>query len=505
MDIDAVRLHAAAIAWRMQTMLGESKRVANPDWRENMWREIAQVLTAHVVMLRDTSIVDDGSAVATLQLIDTIRAGNPANSDETFRQIAVFEERCHGQSGPESAGIIGIARTQFDLAATVQRLILRNLGLELASSQLVVREALINLAEDHVFTLMPVWINGAVLQPTNFAHFLSGVIAPLRRADNQLHFALQGLDRSPMGAAALAGPGFPIDRDEVSDLLGQSRPVASTFDALAATDFLVNAANAASACVIPLRLLFDEFIAWLRIDPDALRLPEALLSPPDPALPHLQLPAALQRVVQDAREVEESSALVTNHVRHLPLAPVGRAVEHAFERSANAFARASGIANAVTTLISGPIELNRAWLARNAGRGLATAGDLADFLMVEEALDPVSARNIATVTINRARLEGIESPGITPQLIDSAALMVVGRELGIEIERLGGVFAPRRFIEKRTGLGGPAPVAVRELLQQERASLHEDTAWLEATNHRISLADQNLAIRRDEVLKGAAT
>ena len=488
----------------MQACQGDGNRVINADWRQDIWHEISRVLTAHMVMLRDTSILDESASAATLQLIEIVRAGRPAHSDDAFRLIAAFEERYQSQSGPESAGTIGIARTQLDLAASVQRLVLRRRYLALSASQLAVREALIALAEDHVFTLMPVWAHGVVVQPTNFAHYLTGVIAPLRRANTRLHRALDDLDSSPMGAGALAGPGFPIDRDELSDLLGHARPIESTFDALAATDFFVDATQSAAASVAPLRVLFDEFIAWLRTDPDALRLPDELVSAPDPALPHLRLPSALQRVVRDAREVEDVSALITSLVRDLPLAPVGEDSARPFELTANALERAARVGASVTTLISGPIDFNRAWLARNAGRGLATAGDLADFLMAEEALDPVSARNIASVTISRARQEGLEAPGVTPQLIDSAALLVIGRELGIEIERLGGVFAPRRFIEKRAILGGPAPVAVRELLQQERERLQQDSDWLDATNRRIALADQNLEIRREEILAAGA-
>lgn len=474
--------------------------MANLDWRASVWGEIARVLTAHLVMLRDTSILDDDATAASLRVIDTIRAGAPVTSDEVFRQISAFEERFQSQSGPESAGTIGIARTQLDLAATVQRLVLRHHGLELAASHLAARDALIGLADDHVFTLMPVWSSGAIVQPTNFAHYLTGVIAPLRRGANRLRHALYDLDCSSMGAAALAGPAFPIDRDEVSDLLGQVRPIESTFDALAATDFIVDTVQAAAACAAPQRLLFAEFISWLCVDPESLRLPDELVSPPDPGLPHLRSPAALLRVVRDAREVDEIADLVTSSMRTLPLAPTGNATERAVEQTAAALSLSAQVAASVTTLVSGPIEINRAWLARNAGRGLATAGDLADFLMAEESLDPVSARSIAAVVVSRARLEGLEAPGITPQLIDSAALLVIGRELGIEIERLGGVLAPRRFIEKRAVLGGPAPVAVRELLQQERGRLQEDADWLETTNRRIALADQNLAIRRDEIL-----
>jgi argininosuccinate lyase len=156
------------------------------------------------------------------------------------------------------------------------------------------------------------------------------------------------------------------------------------------------------------------------------------------------------------------------------------------------------------TIVSSQMEINRAWLARTAGYALVTSGDLIDFFMAEEGIDPSSARDIAALTSTRALQEGLEASAITPAMIDSAALIVIGRELGIEIERLGAYLAPRRFIEKRTVLGGPAPATIREYLAADRHRLEEDQRWLEEKRRRIALAVENLAIRTREILSAAS-
>jgi hypothetical protein len=89
-------------------------------------------------------------------------------------------------------------------------------------------------------------------------------------------------------------------------------------------------------------------------------------------------------------------------------------------------------------------------------------------------------------------------------MIDAAALLVIGRELGIEIERLGAYLAPRRFIEKRTVFGGPAAPAVREYLSLERNRLEADRRWLEEKRRRIALADENREIRTHEILSATS-
>jgi argininosuccinate lyase len=136
--------------------------------------------------------------------------------------------------------------------------------------------------------------------------------------------------------------------------------------------------------------------------------------------------------------------------------------------------------------------VNRAYLANRAGRDHTTSSDLADFLMLEEGLGPGSARNIALMTVRQAMSQGIEASGITPALIDSHALLVIGRELGVEAEAIGRALAPRRFLEKRTAPGGPAPDATRDYLDLERAMLLADDRWVTETNNHLARVDTTL-------------
>src|SRR5215212_5575529 len=202
-----------------------------PDdaWRGEIWEAIGRGLAAHTVMLRDAAIVDDSIAASLLTAIDGARRGAPPDVRGSLALVAAFDDRVDSLVAAGAAGAVRIARTRHDLAATAQRLVLRDRVLVLASALDASRSAVIDLAESHVFTLMPVWSGSSPLQPTNFAHFLTGALAPLGRLAGTLHAVYEVLDRSPLGAAALAGPGLPIDRDETADLLGSEGPVESTF------------------------------------------------------------------------------------------------------------------------------------------------------------------------------------------------------------------------------------------------------------------------------------
>src|SRR5918994_1912417 len=222
-----------------------------PDdaWREAMWEAIGRALAAHAVMLRDSEIVDDSIAASLLTAIDGARRGAPPDVPGSLALVAAFDERVDSLIAAGAVGAARIARARHDLAATAQRLVLRDRALVLAAALDTSRSALVDLAESHVFTLMPVWSGSSPLQPTNFAHFLTGALARLGRAARTLHVVYEALDRTTPGSAALAGPGLPVDRDEPADLLGSEGPVESTFDALSAIDHLVAAGDAAAATV----------------------------------------------------------------------------------------------------------------------------------------------------------------------------------------------------------------------------------------------------------------
>src|SRR5215213_10481318 len=291
-------------------------------WREEMWEAIGRALAAHAVMLRDSAIVDDSIAASLLTAIDAARRGAPPAVPGSLALVAAFDDRVDSLVAAGAAGSVRIARARHDLAATAQRLVLRDRALVLASAIDTSRCTVIDLAESHVFTLMPVWSGSSPLQPTNFAHFLTGALAPLGRLAGTLRAVYEVLDRSPLGNAALAGPGLPIARDETDDLLGSEGPVESTFDALSSVDHLVATGDAAAASVTPVRRLTSELMMWVRTEPQALRLADELLAAFDANLPHFRPPVLLERLVADARHVESDAAAIASMTRDIPYGPV---------------------------------------------------------------------------------------------------------------------------------------------------------------------------------------
>ncbi|MGB3328076.1 MAG: hypothetical protein WBA46_03925, partial [Thermomicrobiales bacterium] len=125
-------------------------------------------------------------------------------------------------------------------------------------------------------------------------------------------------------------------------------------------------------------------------------------------------------------------------------------------------------------LLTEGMTINRAYLGNRAGRASTTGGDLAAFLMAEEGLPPSAARAIAAMVLRQLQEQKLEVSGIQQDMIDSAAMLTIGREIKVERETLGRYLAPRRYLERRAVLGSPASASTREWLASERHDLDAD-------------------------------
>ncbi|HEU0114289.1 MAG TPA: lyase family protein [Thermomicrobiales bacterium] len=453
---------------------------ASENLRNETWQAIADAATAHLLMLREAAVLDDAIVGALLDPLDAVRRTEPpavAEAPGLNALIAAFDERVAALSPAGAGGAATIGRGRFDIGAAAMRLVLRRRLLGLQTSLGAARRALLDLADAHVFTLMPAFAGSRPVQPTTLAHFLGGAIAPLGRTATRLHAAWAEINRSPLGAGALASTGLPIDREIASDLLGCEGPIANTFDAVAAVDLFPVAAAPAAESAATLRRWLTELLRWLRSEPGSLRLAEAWLGRRDAALPGWQPPERLERLVAFARQIEDNVDSAGRLARDGEYGPVGAAADAAYALAAEAVAQTATLCAEVVDLMTTDLEINRAYLANRSGRDHTTSGELTDFLMAEEAIDPAAARSIAQIVVRRALEQGLEGSAINPQMIDAAALLVIGREIGVEIERLGGFLAPRRFLERRVATGAPAPAATRDYLELERTRLLADDRW----------------------------
>jgi argininosuccinate lyase len=347
----------------------------------------------------------------------------------------------------------------------------------------------IDLAGQHAATTMPVMVSGRPAQATTLGHYLGGLAAPLGRAASRLQLEFEALNRSPLGVVAMAGTSLPIERERTAELLGFDGPVDNTFDAVVSVDHIVAVSQVAAAIVHPVRRFIGELGEWIRTNPTSFPLADSWTIP-EPGLPQFVNPIGLERISASADTVAASATACDRAAAALGYEPPGQALDAIARAAIIAVRTATLVVDQLNDLLATGLEINRAYLANVAGKGHTTTSDLSIFLMETEGLDPVSAANIASMTVNRAIADGIEASGINTQMIDASALMVIGRELAVEFEAISRYLAPRRFLERRTSSGTPSPARTREYLGREEELLTCHVEWIAALERRINSADR---------------
>ncbi|HKG27011.1 MAG TPA: lyase family protein [Thermomicrobiales bacterium] len=455
-----------------------------------LWRHIGEAVAAHVVMLSDVGLIDDDATATLLGAIDTVSGGEPPETS-LAGLVADFDDRVDAQTPSGIAGTARVGRGTADAVATALRLWLRDRVLDCGAALDGARRAALDLAAANVTTLMPAYVGGQPAQPTNLGHFLGGLIGPLGRSGARLPAVYAEVNRSPLGAAAFASSGMGIDRERAAELLAFDGLAVNTLDAVSAADHLILAGEFAAGIATAIRRLIAELLTWLRTEPESFRLTEEW-SVAAADLPQVRIPTRLDALIARAREVESSLAALRNAANDLPYGPTAWSAEALLHPVQAALDGCNALLTETTELLSTGLDVNRAYLANRAGQNHTTTSDLADFLMIEEQLDPGTAQLIAARTTARIIADGIETSGITPELIDAAALIVLGREIKVEFEAISRYLAPRRFLERRIATGAPSPVATRAYLDQEFIRLGTDERWRSVARQRLSDAADSL-------------
>ncbi|HEU0165499.1 MAG TPA: lyase family protein, partial [Thermomicrobiales bacterium] len=385
--------------------------------------------------------------------------------------------------------------------ATTGRLLWRHLlavGIE-ATNRL--RANLVSLAETHANTNMPAFVGGRAAQPTTLGHLLGGVIAPMASGERRMESAFAAINRSPLGAGQLAGDVILPDRERQAELLGFASPVPNTLDAVMSIEDFVETAEAIAAVMAPIRRLLGEIVAWVRTDPTSFVLTPEWQTRPEPVNPLLVIPEQIELLMQELRAIEELCRAVTFRLRESAYGPIGSQAEFVLATASDLTRGVTVVLDRVGLLLTEGMLINRAFLGNRAGRGYTTGGDLAVFLMQEESIPPSAARVIAGMVLARVEEQGLEVSGITQDMIDSAAMLTIGREIKVEMETLGRFLAPRRFLDRRQVLGAPAPPMTREWLVTERANLGRSESWLAGAVDSIDAA----IARLETAIAAAAT
>lgn len=364
------------------------------------------------------------------------------------------------------AGKLHTARSRNDQVATDFRLYIRDTIEHLDEQLCDLQAALAKKAETNAATVMPGFTHLQTAQPVTFGHHLLAYVEMLSRDRDRLKAARSRVNESPLGAAALAGTSFPIDREMTAKALGFDKPMANSLDAVSARDFALETLSAATICAIHLSRLAEEIVLWCSADFGFITLSDAFTTGSS-IMPQKRNPDAAELVRAKVGRIAGAFTSLAFVMKGLPLA-YSKDMQEDKEATFAALDALSLCLAAMTGMV-GDMQPNAQKMREAAGRGFSTATDLADWLVREAGLTFREAHHATGRIVREAEQQGValsDLPLATMQAIEPRITQDVFNVLSVESS-----------VSSRRSFGGTAPENVRatagiwlKTLEAEQAS-----------------------------------
>ncbi|WP_174591707.1 argininosuccinate lyase [Methanocella conradii] len=450
---------------------------------------------AHTAMLTKQGIIEKKDAASILKALGEIEAeGVDGLHIEQFEDVHMaIESRLIKRIGESVGGRMHSGRSRNDEVATCVRISARNELLGLMTDLLGLRSAIVKLAEDNVDTVMPGFTHLQHAQPTTLAHHLMAHASAIDRDFERLLDAYKYVNLNPLGSAAFASTGFPLDREYTTRLLGFDRPMDNSMDGVSSRDFILTTISAIAILETDLSRLADELVLWSTPEFGFVELDDAYASTSS-IMPQKKNPDILELIRGRCGTVIGHMVSAFTIVKGLPysynsdLQEVTPQLLRSFEISRSS---TRILAGAVSTL-----KVNRDEMARKSTMGFTTATEIADTIVRATGLPFRTAHGIV------GRLaRGGGDPSLED--VDEASMAMIGRKLsdmGLTEEMLKEAKDPMKNVERRKILGGPAKSAIRKKLAAENARLKADEKALAALREKLEEASGELSRIVDEIV-----
>jgi argininosuccinate lyase len=448
---------------------------------------------AHLVMLSDQEIVSADVAHAIRVALDSVSEAEVRRVayDGSYEDLFCYIERLIVDAcGEDAAGRLHTARSRNDLDMTMYRMRQRELLLELVSATLDLRRALLDLADRHRETVFAVHTHTQRAQPTTVAHYLLAVVEQLERDAMRLQAAFAHTNRNPLGACAITGTGFNIDRAVTSDLLGFSAPTGNTYGSIATVDYLLESESATSVLLVGHGRFVQDLLLWSTSEFNYLRLGDGFLQSSS-IMPQKRNPVALEHARAIASKALGQAQGVVTTVHNTPFGDVVDTEDDLQPLVLSMFRDATRTVRLVAAAMR-TAEFDAEALEARAGDGWTTLTELADTLARDQGVPFKTAHAIAgRVMTGRQR-----DPGRPlSQLLTEASADLWRSPLSYTDAELAQILSPRHFVEVRRTAGGPAPEETARALTVSREQCDRDYSWWTGTTRSLADAATRLAAR----------
>ncbi len=436
---------------------------ASIPFDKKLWRHDIRASLAHVAMLAEQNIVDAEDATKIIKGLSQI--AQEFEADGVIENLDLEDIHMHVEArlseiiGPV-AGRLHTARSRNDQVATDFRLWVRDAMDMVDGALAALQKALVERAEEHADTIMPGFTHLQSAQPVSLGHHLMAYYEMIRRDRSRFADARRRMNESPLGAAALAGTGFPIDREKTAETLDFDGPTGNSLDSVSDRDFALDYLMAATQCSLHLSRLAEEFVIWASQPFGFVKLPDSF-STGSSIMPQKRNPDAAELVRGHAGRIAGAMTALVITMKGLPLAyskdmqddkpPVFEAHD------------LLGLSIAAMTGMIAEVEFSGSRMRALAEAGYSTATDFADWLVREAKLPFREAHHVTGAVVALAEEQACGLADLTLEQFQA-----IDQRIDVDVFSVLSVDAS---VASRSSYGGTAPDQVRVQIAKARKAL----------------------------------
>lgn len=433
---------------------------ASIDFDRRLYAQDIAGSKAHCRMLVDCKIIAAADGDAILSGLDAVLKDIEAGDFEfktSLEDIHMNVEAALADRIGEAAGRLHTGRSRNDQVATDFRLWVRD-AIDMLDEQLQnLQRALIEKAEAHADTVMPGFTHLQSAQPVTFGHHMLAYVEMTGRDRGRFADARKRVNESPLGAAALAGTAFPIDRHATAEALGFDRPLANSLDAVSSRDFTLEFLAAAAIAATHISRLAEELVLWAAPQFGYIRLSDAF-STGSSIMPQKRNPDAAELARAKTGRILGAFTALTVVMKGLPLA-YGKDMQEDKEPTFDATDSLSLAIAAMAGMID-DLEPNPDAMRASLKDGFPTATDIADWLVRELGLPFRTAHHATGRIVSLAEERGCQLEALPLDIMQTV-------ESGIN-EGIYSVLSVDASANSRTSFGGTAPDMVKAAAKTAR-------------------------------------
>jgi argininosuccinate lyase len=461
------------------------------DAKAQLLSPLMAIHHAHLVMLTECGILAPADAAAIRDALRSISAAEvrDARYDGSCEDLFFYVERLIVQAcGEDVAGRLHTARSRNDIDMTMYRMRQRQMIVTLLETVSRLRGVLLDLAGKHRETVFAAHTHTQPAQPSTVAHYLLAVVEQLERDARRLRAAYATTNCNPLGACAITGTGFPIDRRRTTELLGFDAAMGNTYGSIATVDYLLENVSTTAVLLAGLGRVVQDLLLWCTAEVGYLRLADGFVQSSS-IMPQKRNPVALEH----ARAL---ASMALGHANAIVLAvhntPFGDIVDTEDDLQPMVSSMFDQAVRAVTLVAAAmaTAEFDRERMADRAGQGCITMTELADTLTRDHGVPFKTSHAVASGLVRAMSAGGAaDSPSA---LLRSVTAAIVGRAIEYDDAALAELLSPDHFVRVRTTPGGPAPSETTRAIAASRERLHEDHQWTSDTVRKLQEAEQTL-------------